>query len=264
MILCTEISKENTFELHSLATSSIGLPPSAPEPGSLKFPPNFHAFILPQFTSYGYIQLTTKGRLLPPLLFGLFGTICPQTVKRFTESLGNGYKGKKVGRIVKEGLIQLGPFDNQTEMPNENVDTSEDDSSSISNEGISSEEHIKSNKEPLDLADFYESFRVKHDRAGILSAIPTEGSNDILYLINDNFAFLGLLSFFITAHRYPNLDSLFQPFGLLLYGHETITYLTRVVSTDTAEVPLRDIVVYACGTKELERKFGIKTEPINK
>jgi Cyclophilin type peptidyl-prolyl cis-trans isomerase/CLD len=96
-----------------------GVKPEVAESSSILFPPEFHPFLMPPFTDYGYIQIAYQGHLLPPLIFGLFGSTCPKTVENFKTLLDahsnpqmkkkfGGYKGTFFYRIVRDGLIQGG------------------------------------------------------------------------------------------------------------------------------------------------------------
>lgn len=96
-----------------------------------QFPITFQPFFLPPFTNYGYIQLAYRNRLLPTLIFGFFGTVCPITVQKFLQKLdahhheiidpsipitsAKGYKGTFIYRIVKDGLIQGGRIQSKYE-----------------------------------------------------------------------------------------------------------------------------------------------------
>lgn len=62
----------------------------------------------------------------------------------------------------------------------------------------------------------------------------------------------------MTVQRSPWFDRLHVPFGLLIYGFETLNYINAHVPTNQhLEMPLSPIIVYDCGT-DVQQKMSLR------
>lgn len=74
----------------------------------------------PQVTEKVFFDVTLGGKPLGRMVIGLFGDVCPKTVKNFVElAVGTGenksmhYRGSSFHRVIKNFMIQGGDFTRQ-------------------------------------------------------------------------------------------------------------------------------------------------------
>lgn len=158
-----------------------------------------------------YFNISINREPAGRIVFRLFDHVCPQTARNFRELASGGrevgYAGSEIHRIVPAFMIQGGDI------------TSRDGSGGTSIYGPTFDD---------------ESFRIKHDRPGLLS-MANRGPNT-----NSS-------QFFITTDPAPWCDRKNVVFGEVLEGMDLVRRIQTYTCDDILRRPSVPVVVTQCG-----------------
>lgn len=186
--------------------------------------------------------MTIGGKPAGRIEIGLFGKTVPKTVKNFVElaqkEKGEGYKGSKFHRVIRDFMIQGGDFTrgDGTGGINFNVKIN----NFVFNKYIFTGRSIYGDR----FED--ENFKLKHYGAGWLSMAnagkDTNGSQ-----------------FFITTKQTSWLDGRHVVFGKILKGMDVVRKIENS-KTDSRDRPAEDVVIADCGHEAVPEPFGVAKE----
>lgn len=190
-----------------------------------------------------FFELTQGDEKLGRIEIGLFGGTVPRTVENFRTLAektveGEGYKGSKFHRVIKDFMIQGGDFTR-----------GDGTGGKCSLPAREQKKGLWSKLSPAGRSIFGErfedeNFKLKHYGAGWLSMAnagpDTNGSQ-----------------FFITTRQTPWLDGKHVVFGKILTGMDIIRKIEGT-ETDGRDRPTKDVIISDSGSIAVDEPFAVE------